>query len=331
MLTIHARNVHQALPQGLHLLSESGVERETRNGKAIVLRVPLGTTYMRPLERVLFWTERDANPFFHFFESLWMLQGRKDVGFVARFAANMRGFSDDGETLHGAYGYRWLYHFGRDQIAVIIDRLKANPEDRRCVLQMWDAHSDLGHDGKDFPCNTHVYFQINDVGRLDMMVCNRSNDIVWGAYGSNAVHFSFLQEYIAACVGVLVGSYVQVSMNTHIYARHWPLMTALKWIDPASSDYYVHAQLKPFPLMDTPKQVWDLDLSELLNEGAGCRALSDPFLETVARPLLAAWGHFKLGGPQRVPEALEAVARVAAEDWRTAAREWLERRAEVPA
>ena len=67
---------------------------------------------------------------------------------------------------------------------------------------MWDAKQDLSHrnESKDLPCNTHVYFSIRE-GFLDMTVCNRSNDLIWGCCGANAVHMSFLQEYVATMWG----------------------------------------------------------------------------------------------------------------------------------
>ena len=52
---------------------------------------------------------------------------------------------------------------------------------------------------------------------LDLTVCCRSNDVVWGAYGANAVHFSFLQEYLAGRMGVGVGTMYQLSNNFHGY------------------------------------------------------------------------------------------------------------------
>ena len=33
--------------------------------------------------------------------------------------------------------------------------------------------------------------------KLCMTVCNRSNDMLWGAYGANVVHMSMLQEFVA--------------------------------------------------------------------------------------------------------------------------------------
>ena len=50
-----------------------------------------------------------------------------------------------------------------------------------------------------------------------MTVCNRSNDMIWGAYGANAVHMSILMEYVAVAVNAPMGSYYQISDSFHIY------------------------------------------------------------------------------------------------------------------
>lgn len=159
MKTIAARNVNDALILGLLALGEEGVDRDSRNGPVRVFTGPVTTHYKHPEERVLFFPERDANPFFHFMESLWMIAGRNDVEWISRFSANIANYSDDGVTFHGAYGYRWRQHFEFyrveglsmadfpnaakselchiDQLATIAQLLKNNPDDRRIVLQMW--------------------------------------------------------------------------------------------------------------------------------------------------------------------------------------------------
>jgi thymidylate synthase len=87
--------------------------------------------------------------------------------------------------------------------------------------------------GKDVPCNTNAFFRVTN-GKLDMMVNCRSNDIFWGAYGANAVHFSFLQEYVASSIGVEVGRYWQNSFNFHAYVdrfpkEKWPSTPPTRW------------------------------------------------------------------------------------------------------
>ena len=92
-------NVHDALVRGMDLLHTEDFKNESRNGRVYQARTPVTTVYERSKERVLFWAERDANPFFHFMEGLWMLDGRNDLEFVKHFAKSMENYSDDGKSL----------------------------------------------------------------------------------------------------------------------------------------------------------------------------------------------------------------------------------------
>jgi hypothetical protein len=153
-------------------------------------------------------------------EAMWMLAGRNDVDFVAQYTPRMRNYSDDGKTLHGAYGRRWFTHFTIDQVWECVMRLRRDPTDRRAVITMWDPRVDLNpgpyYEAKDVPCNTQIFLAIRE-GYLNMTVVNRSNDIVWGAFGTNSVHFTFLQELLACAIGVPVGRYYVMSNNFHMY------------------------------------------------------------------------------------------------------------------
>src|SRR5690242_2945482 len=134
MNVIRGRNVHRILPVAVDILHEAGIKRDSRNGSTYVVDGPVTTMYERPEERVVFWAERDANPFLHFYESLWMLGGRNDVRSLTRFTKNMAQFSDDGETFYGAYGHRWRVcmpasitahpHSPSDQLAAIAEMLQ---------------------------------------------------------------------------------------------------------------------------------------------------------------------------------------------------------------
>lgn len=331
MKTLVVRNVHLALPIGLDFLSQEGIERDSRNGAVIQAKTPVTTTYNRPTERVLFWADRDANPFFHLMESLWMLAGRNDVEFCTRFVKRMLNFSDDGKTFHGAYGYRWRVHFGFDQLKPIIEALKANHNDRRQVIQMWDATVDLGKQGKDFPCNTLVFVAINTDGELDITVCNRSNDMIWGAYGANAVHFSVLQEYLASAIGVPVGKYYQVSNNFHAYKDTFDPLKHLA--DRAPDCYrqtvdcpYSNGLVAPYPLISTDVETWEQDLKMFMSEGA-VLGLKDPFFRKVAVPVyLAHVAYAQNKNENGINEALEILEQCKATDWKLACVEWLERR-----
>jgi hypothetical protein len=72
------------------------------SGHRLMIDEPVMLHYERPTERVLFNKARDANPFFHLYEALWMLAGRNDVAPLAYYVKDMARFSDDGKTFNGA-------------------------------------------------------------------------------------------------------------------------------------------------------------------------------------------------------------------------------------
>src|SRR5262245_32113310 len=100
MRVIEARNVHEALPMALHLLDRVGQPRDSRNGP-VLIGPSISTVYNFPCERVLFWEERDANPFLHLYESLWMLCGRNDIQPLIRYSKQFEQYADEG-VMHGA-------------------------------------------------------------------------------------------------------------------------------------------------------------------------------------------------------------------------------------
>lgn len=228
MHVLNVRDVNEALPRALAYLRDCGTPEPTRNGPALVAPGPVATVYRDPRRRVLFDPLRDANPFFHLFESLWILAGRRDVRFLSWFNSRIANYSDDGDTFHAAYGYRLRKQWGFDQIEAACKILRENPQSRQAVLQIWNPLLDLGVDSKDLPCNDMVMLRVRESvlsfhpskRELDITVCNRSNDAIWGAYGANAVQFSMLQEYMAWHLNVGVGKYVQMSHNLHVYTEN---------------------------------------------------------------------------------------------------------------
>lgn len=333
MHVIHVRNAHQGLPEVMYQLKVCGVERESRNGKVLKMPMPATILYDLPTERVVFWRERDANPFFHLLEAMWMLAGRNDVEFLRRILPSIAQFSDDGKVFHGAYGHRWRVHFGFDQLDEIVAGFRGNLDCRREVLQMWDCVDDLHVDSKDVPCNTQAYFAIN-AGQLDMMVTNRSNDSVWGALGANAVHFSILQEYMAARIGVPVGKYWQVTNNLHLYlSHHEALMDSMADLAFPSKRYhqmcpYQQEAVKETPLIPSGDvNRFERDMRFVIDNGSAV-GITDPFVRKVVRPMLASIQAFKSHeGEAKYVEALRPVYDMDEMcDWRVAAEDWLNRR-----
>ncbi|MGD0511486.1 MAG: thymidylate synthase, partial [Candidatus Micrarchaeaceae archaeon] len=177
-----------------------------------------------------------------------------------------------------------------------------------------------GEGGKDVPCNTHAYFDCLD-GRLNMTVCCRSNDILWGAYGANAVHFSMLLEFMAAAVGIDVGVYRQFSNNYHLYTDVVPLnkMHTLA-VDSEYHDLYAQ-KLRTYPLVSTDYKSWLRDLDSFMADPAG-HSYFDPFFNEVALPMYLAWYARK----EKLGDGLDWVARIKADDWSMACYRWIVRR-----
>lgn len=174
--------------------------RPSRQGPIERIDEPVTVTYTEPTERVLFSDVRDANPFFHLFESLWMLAGRNDVSPLKYFNQNIANIaSDDGKTFNGAYGYRWRkarVQFdddetpvpGLDQLGWLAGHIQRDPNTRRANLQMWNVQDDTMNIevSKDVCCNLSAVFEV------ETGVCNvcdgtgrvhSHNDECWGCKG----------------------------------------------------------------------------------------------------------------------------------------------------
>jgi len=339
---INTRNVHQALPKALDLLDKFGVWRGSRNGPVIQYPEPVVTDYERPWERVIFWDHRDANPFFHLYEGLWMLMGRNDVKSLTFFAKNMANYSDDGLTVHGAYGHRWrnwYHHRGtavsEDQLDVVIRRLRKNPLDRRVVVQMWDPNRDLDSNNKDVPCNLTITFQINHESKLDMTVFCRSNDIIWGAYGANAVHFSMLQEYIAVRLGIKMGRFHQMSVNWHAYEEQYRKLDDLSRVFPECP--YAADLVNVIPMTEASLEnigfivkTVDWLQSDRVAHVDEIHKVSirnrDPWSEMVLTMMKAHYLFKILPAPERYKDSLLLIRNIRFTDWGNAAGAWLHRR-----
>lgn len=361
MKVIQARNVREAYYLGINHLLDVGKKEQSRAGEVMVAPYPVTTVYEHPTERVLIDPRRDANPVFHMAEAMWMLAGRQDAAFLNKYVRNFgERFAEEAGDIHDAYGFRWRKHLGYDQLNHIINTLRKDPSSRQCVLQMWDAapaesyennatfgeSSDLIREGandlcgswRTRPCNTHVYFRTrpgvdldpgerSGVYHLDMTICCRSNDMIMGGYGANAVHFSIMQEYVAARAGMCVGQMYQVSNNFHAYVADLervgvPELPAIEY----ESD--------PLPLINDPSS-FDQELVRVMqwaDSGHDAKVLTpdwaftmhNTWLGRVAVPLFQsyAWGRkYGFGG-----SCLKIASECQDPDWRRAAMEWLQRR-----
>ena len=340
MFVITVDGVNDAYAQGLRYICENGQLQGSRAGEVLALPTPLTVVYEKPQERVLFDPSRDANPFFHIFEALWLLSGRNDARWLDKFVSDFSArFAEEDGHLHGSYGYRWRNHFDMegggnsnmpDQLDTVIRLLRANPDDRRAVISMWDPVADLGADKKDVPCNDMIFLRIRrdfdhelktGTSVLDLTVCCRSNDFCFGMTGANAVQFSVSQEYLAGRIGVGIGRYYQIGHNTHLYTSILPKLDTPKKLETYPG----------FVPMGTNWEAWDEDLKKFMawteseDPDILTQGYTNTWFSTTAEPLFLAhwmWKHgHKLGALNYL-----AAFDIMAPDWRLAAMEWMQRR-----
>jgi len=350
MRVIEGTNINDIFPRVLDLIAREGVEPRdaSRNGPVRVVPVPVSIVYKRPWERVLFNAQRDANPFFHLFEALWMLMGDNDVQLPAHFTPRIAAYSDDGATLHGAYGARWHVY---DQLHTLAELLRTTQNTRRAVLSIWMPERDLhAQISKDLPCNVTVVFKQDPqhARTLTMTVFNRSNDALFGACGANVVHFSMLQEYVAALCGWRMGTYTHVTNDLHVYTDPFPGQRTC-WrtvfpLTPATTTPYspsskttraiVHSvPLLPTPTTDDTLTTWRAECQMLLSDvrhGAHFseRQYATPFFRLVAQPMANAHAYYRANELQKARELLvfHTKDRAGHVDWLVAGLNWLDRR-----
>jgi hypothetical protein len=317
--SITVPGVNQAFVEGWWHLKTSGVREESRNGPVLVSPDPVCTTYFYPQQRVLFNEKRDANPVFHLMESLWMLAGQAEIAWLEQFNAGISRYAEPEGYIHGAYGARWRFWSGFDQLDVLVDKFKNDLGTRHGVLQMWDAETDIDGDWKDRPCNTHIYFDcrpgMGGQRRLNMTVCCRSNDMLWGAYGANVVHMSILQEWLAAAIGVPMGVYRQMSNNFHVYLDNEQVKHFLD--NPPDECHQKYPEVYPLLSPGEPPMQFLTDCDRI-SSGA-LDGFQTRFFKNVAGPLADAYLSRKAGRPMD----LGAIADC---DWKQAFQQWLNRR-----
>jgi len=314
IIEIHGRNVPLAYVEGFWKFRAMATSTDTRNGEVMVLPEPVYLTIDFPDERVLTDPVRDANPFFHVMEFVWMMAGSNDAHWLSQFNKRMMDYADDG-ILRGAYGWRWANP--SPQLPDTISLLQTTPETRQAVLTMWDPVYDGARAStSDRPCNTTIYFKVRETDDLDMCVMNRSNDYVWGMMGANAVHLTLLHEFVAKASGYKLGEYHVFSNNVHIYTG-LPKFEEIYNTVEKHNIYMGPKRVHPFPVINYMGD-FPLFMRECQDFLEGGSNFKSEWLQYVAYPMRMAYLDRAKRGYW--------IQEIAAEDWRRAAREWHERR-----
>jgi thymidylate synthase len=131
--------------------------------------------------------------------------------------------SDDVPELGGArsYAVRLRDYEGRDQVAWVIERLRADPETRSATITTFQPLTDASY----IPCVSLLDFWIAG-GTLELVVYAHSLDFGKKAYG-NLVELARLQHEVAAAVAVPVGPLLIHAKSAHVYEPELETMRRL--------------------------------------------------------------------------------------------------------
>jgi thymidylate synthase len=130
---------------------------------------------------------------------------------------------DDVAELGGArsYGARLRNYDGRDQVAWVVERLRADPRTRSATITTFEPLADTTY----IPCVSMLdFWRPNDA--LDLVVYAHSLDFGKKAYG-NLVELARLQAEVAGRIGATAGSLTIHVKSAHVYEPELALMQRL--------------------------------------------------------------------------------------------------------
>jgi len=114
-------------------------------------------------------------------------------------------------------GDRTYYETCVDQLQVIVDTLRKNPNDRRMIVSAWNV-GDIDK-MKLPPCHLLFQFYVREGQFLDCQLYQRSCDMFLGV-PFNIASYSLLVHIIARIVGLKPGRFIWVGGDCHIYENH---------------------------------------------------------------------------------------------------------------
>lgn len=168
-------------------------------------------------------------------ELLWFLSGNTNIEYLKKHQVSIwnEWATADGELgpVYGAQWRNWQGKFGNgvDQVAVLIDGLRRNPNSRRHIINAWNV-ADLPDEslspqqnaaaGKMAlpPCHVMYQFSVTN-GRLSCMLTQRSADAFLGL-PYNCASLAFLTHIVAQQCALEVGEIIHSFGDLHLYLNH---------------------------------------------------------------------------------------------------------------
>ena len=155
-------------------------------------------------------------------ELLWFLRGESNIQYLRDNGVTIWDeWADENGELGPVYGVQWRAWrtadgAAIDQIAGVVEQIKANPDSRRMIVSAWNP----GEIDKMAlaPCHAFFQFYVNN-GALSCQLYQRSADVFLGV-PFNIASYSLLTLMIARVTGLKPGEFVHTLGDAHLYMNH---------------------------------------------------------------------------------------------------------------
>lgn len=155
-------------------------------------------------------------------ELLWFLDGDTNIGYLKDNKVSIwDDWADESGDLGPVYGHQWRSWPGKnggtiDQISLLVDMIKNNPDSRRLIVSAWNP-SDVPEMALP-PCHCLFQFYVAN-GKLSCQLYQRSADIFLGV-PFNIASYALLTHMIAQVCDLEVGDFVHTLGDAHLYSNH---------------------------------------------------------------------------------------------------------------
>jgi thymidylate synthase len=155
-------------------------------------------------------------------ELLWFLAGDTNIKYLKDNGVSIWDeWADENGDLGPVYGHQWRSWpapDGRtiDQIALVLDQIRTNPNSRRHIVTAWNP-AEVDEMALP-PCHCLFQFYVGD-GRLSCQLYQRSADIFLGV-PFNIASYALLTMMVAQVTGLRPGEFVHSFGDAHLYLNH---------------------------------------------------------------------------------------------------------------
>jgi len=152
-------------------------------------------------------------------ELLWFIKGDTNIKYLQENGVRIwNEWADENGDLGPVYGAQWRNwnNDGIDQLQMLIDTLKKNPNDRRMIVTAWNP-SKISSMALP-PCHMTFQFYVAN-NKLSCMLYQRSCDMFLGV-PFNIASYALLTQMIAHICGFELGEFIHTLADTHIYHDH---------------------------------------------------------------------------------------------------------------